>query len=1658
MAKLHIVSIGGTGHKVLTSLIHLAACGAFRNKQVNKINVICIDGDYANGNLERTTNTFKSYKDLYQALHLLDVDELIEIDSAAPNLFISLYQDDKTSLSLAFAFPKYNTGTPEDDLIRFLYTDDERVKEVKGGFYGHTSIGAVMARNILTDETKTEGKIWAKFKGEIAADDQVVVIGSIFGGTGASCIPVVLKDLEGKKENGAGLAAIILSPYFNIVGEPDKDKKVQPDSNNFNIKAKAALNYYEIEKKLEATHSLYLIGEPSDNFSFETKNDDGAKQKNKAHPIELFAATAVLDFIRNNKERRKSLVYVAKRHFIGKSYCYTWDMLQNVDEYLHILMQAFTKTAIFYNKVLYPQLAKNNSAGVWEDYYDDGQWTLQTKMGEDNKYYYENIHNYLGFFVEWIFEIHKKNLNKVLESGELQWEDDTRVRLFNTAYRDLFYSTECSGGKVKNFDKLVFNEAGQSAEEILAELDYRKPKNDIKGFPALFATLKTLFTENKNNRRQKLIPKNDTENQIKMVNFVSEENDVDLGVPTDVKSSLWVGCPNAKILGGIADGLPNTDLKAYTRNDVAIPSPWSIFITNEMSLTLPKFKGLNEYAYNQWCGLIALLILRRLNNYEQGHKLRIEKLKWNYKDDLFFEKIKDLSFPTSHLFGEKTADWLDCTAVKLGNETIAFLAHNTFVCPVFSMSKSAITELNVLNPTIVGSDYEFRSPKDYFAGQNDSNRSKYALKRVLEKIQEIISGQAKQGGENVKIIDSMKKLLRRYWEDLGDVVEDDSISFPSEQELSINSVYDVFEQLCKITFKEEPALPFELINTLPEKRVVLLSLDFTGMTPAELMSSHVTRDLVYSQVRLNNNIRSFVGKRGGIEIVLDTDLLCDAMVMRDQEGNSENAFHSLSGNTIPGYEAVWPVSEKLLELYTPDRLNKMLDIKKENDAILVTLTLEVKGKMRIHKITKKYQIKRIADENRGIDDVGVCSIFESRRLPLWAIWPYAKILNNQKASVWKRYTFFCVDHVYNSTPVFKIEPLFTGGKKEDLKPSKLSAINENAKELYYRHCTELPSALKIFEQRDGNPHYHGAIFLNQPEPTELLDAAWNIGVDFGTTSTSVFYNAGVDDKPEFLQLLNEYRWKEGNSPEPEQVNEKLKSNNICVLCNSIADQGFLNKYFIDRHCLSQKGYASTFEELVNTSEDVTAGLFDKGRIFWHNYENLRNVNAEEDRRKHLKSGIKWESEKKWTARYLNQLLTQISYRAIEMGIGKIRWFFSYPTAFSADDQMTYSDRLEQLIDGLNDTGLKHKFDKDKNILTESVAAALSFWRKKIDYEKFLCIDIGGGTSDISIWVNKKLKFQTSVKFASRDMFIAPLAKLLKRQSVMNTVCTSTVSDRIHTMLRYGEKEASEDSIPFLIENVLFEYIIDFKLRLNELKDEDKAAKHNFVYLVYVAYAGLFFYLTKLIVALLNECDMKGEIIVGLSGKGSKLTEWIQPKPIYKTAEAIIRKKTGFNITFNPQFNGDDAKTETAYGLICNHEDYIQNTSLDDIIPKIFMGCGCTVQIKDGQEQPKQFGKDEFVPSNIPLLKKPEKLSVTFDEASLKDFDEFIDFLDLVAENAKNEIDSIPREWYNKESLLSKMTAHFNNQILAIERRFDPPFIVMLKVFLKYYSEYLYEKN
>jgi hypothetical protein len=543
----------------------------------------------------------------------------------------------------------------------------------------------------------------------------------------------------------------------------------------------------------------------------------------------------------------------------------------------------------------------------------------------------------------------------------------------------------------------------------------------------------------------------------------------------------------------------------------------------------------------------------------------------------------------------------------------------------------------------------------------------------------------------------------------------------------------------------------------------------------------------------------------------------------------------------------------------------------------------------------------------------------------------------------------------------EVDPVFRSGDNASNMDGeqKLSIISTPQRDIYYKRSKTLPSALKLKLKYDANAAslYRGLVFLEKPEVYTANATEWNIGLDFGTTSTTAFYttNSG-DSTPEFLQLLTEYTWREGVK-EPE-INKKL-DNDMMILCNSgneRKDRDYLDYYFIDDKCLKQNGYITAYEGLDVTGEAAEDTAFKSGRIFWHNERNLKIVNATEGRRDNLQTNIKWDGNRDYIGKFLNQLLTQMVYNAACKGVRTINCFFSYPTAFGFDEKGDFQGKVKRLVDNLrNDTGVAITFDP-KNLITESIAAALYFRNKAPMKSLFLCVDIGGGTSDVSIWMSEKNLFQTSVRFASRDMFITPLERLLKRKTVMEVVRSPDIADGIRSMLEYGGGDVSnsKDKIKFFIETVLFEYYDKFKQRLDSLKGEDEACYKNFRYSVFIAYSALCYYLANIISSLLKERKIDNDVadvVFGLSGKGSKLTDWIKSfcTIIYKETESLIHEKTGVEIRFKPEFSADAAKTETAKGLICNLVNGRQKESVEGADATVYLGNG--IELAKNAEAP-----------------------------------------------------------------------------------------------------------
>jgi hypothetical protein len=1702
LATLHIIGIGGTGHKLTAACVHLAACGAFKGI-IDGIRIACMDADSANGNLAETQDLVSAYGKFYKALNQASALNLVDIQMFP---FVRLYEDTQTSLNEAFKMAGFSEDT--ERLSRFLYTEDEIKTEFDMGFYGHTSIGTLIVKKILEKDSG-----WKNFLGGITGGDVVFLFGSIFGGTGASVIPVVLGELSKMKEINPHMryATLLLMPYFETFGDIREKGRLRPDSASFHLKAKASLYYYANQHQYKHVDALYVIGEPRENFSCEAASRGAHNQKNKAHPVELFAASAVVDFIKNagktdnaNKREDHVIVTADRERAEEKSgdYYYTWKMIKRIDDSLPQNIQRLVKTAVFYNKVLYGQLKNRGATGDWERNYDAE--LLHKKENDDGTgdFLYDNIRGYTRRLVDWFYDLHKKNRSELDQNtGRPAWDANPCVQLLNGEYKEPFNNEPVSDTIIPHFDEFVYHdEKPKRSNKIYIEFAGASPEqNDGKGFPALFNVLIRLI-----DKKPGLFDKKSKTAGVDYPNvpFLSMEGHVSHTgrTPPDAEH-LWVAAQAGQLLEDIADGLPYSVSEHFTRDSLSIPSPWSVFITDELILTGEEtFETLSVLSYNTWCGLIALLALRKLRAYDtDGLKLKQLTL----ENNSFVNSITTTStfLPYSSVF-KKTA-WSDFWAITLPNPeggktvTLAFLSHETLVCPAYSIPDTILDKLHTMEPGIVNERRKFQSPDCYFAGQSQSDKdAKYGLCLFLEKLENILTDCANNGGSN-EIIDELKKRNKKFLEDLrknGKEDHSDAIRLhPTEgAPADVPSIFNLYVE------RSIPHnLPFELININPDKKAVLIGLNILGISSASprAASIFVTETLKYGQINAANISGYAIGKDGkpknqnGYLVLHDDDLLNDTMVAVKKD-DTTSVFHSLSNSkmSLRDYEVVWPLNGTLLELYAPQALNDMVSVKEADDSFTVSLELPLaQGK---HVITKTY--KKTLDHNETFHGEPLCYIFDRDWLPLWAVWPYAEVIDSSKedeGNKWQRYSFFCVERDLQSfagTKVLEIEPVFKPGDTAAGigKPNELSTVSRKdsgrVRGVYHRHSQTLPWALQVNIKNGADPDKPaGFVFLKEPARKILRRGVeWNIGLDFGTTSTTAFYSTNNDSNPRFVRLLSEYFWKNDQTVMDES---KKATSEVKILCNSGSDkENILDPSFIDEQCFSQNSYITAFEEMDNSGK-VEDKIFETGRIFWHNHVVFGKINSEPTciRRNNLKTNIKWDSgDRSYIDKYLNQLLTQIVFKATEDGVGKINWYFSYPSAFDWDSEEKYRHVLKSLVSKISDeSGVAYNQEavkKSANLTTESIAAAEYFISKpeNNNLPLFLCVDIGGGTSDISIWTRDSNLFQCSVRFASRDMFVAPLAKILNNGNIMHVVCGNSTDDRIFNMLNYAGSDKSantEEKIRFFIESVLYEHYELFHYRLTTLTGDEERAYHKFKYSIFIAYTALCYYLGLIVGDLFYNKIIPDDIatmVMGISGKGSKLTDWIDRRLrnaiMEKIQKLIADKKTKKEMKIEMDMSTDDSvKTETARGLIINFakKDQTKNAK-EDSKPQFYMG-GSVKLKKDPLEI--NYEKNRFIFTSDKDLKEfmkaPGTLKTEFD-AELQDFGAFLDFFNSIAGTTDGNMEEISLDWYsqNKNTLYTRMKTAFENTLKENER-FEPPFISMVKAFLVYYSkEYLYAQK
>jgi len=301
---LYVFGIGGTGARVIKALTMLLASGV-RVPNTNAIIPILIDPDNSNGDLTRTLELLRLYKDI--RMHTEH-----DVNGFFFNELKSLADAEGTNTTNAHHFQLEGIGSnrfkevielsnmsrASQAMTRLLFSDTNLNADMQIGFKGNPNIGSVVLNRFK------ESPVFQAFANAFNPDDRIVIVGSIFGGTGAAGLPLLIKNLRDADPSlpkhqllrDAPIAAISVLPYFDVQG----DDGVSIDSNTFVSKTKAALTYYaENLCRNNTLNALYYLGDAVSNTQ---KGADGsAAQRNKAHFIELAAAMAVVNFMSYDK-------------------------------------------------------------------------------------------------------------------------------------------------------------------------------------------------------------------------------------------------------------------------------------------------------------------------------------------------------------------------------------------------------------------------------------------------------------------------------------------------------------------------------------------------------------------------------------------------------------------------------------------------------------------------------------------------------------------------------------------------------------------------------------------------------------------------------------------------------------------------------------------------------------------------------------------------------------------------------------------------------------------------------------------------------------------------------------------------------------------------------------------------------------------------------------------------------------------------------------------------------------------------------------------------------------------------------------------------------------------------------------------------------------
>lgn len=311
MNKLYVFAVGGSGERVMNSLVMLLAAGM--KVGANEIVPVFIDNDIKSHALKTSLERIEYYngntaakKGFYEICEWArrqgrDVS-YCPVKIATP-IVLSKNDDGAAIINLDRVIGPLDYRKQFEDEIKIekdlLFTDNDLKMPLDVGFIGNPNVGSV-----VMNCTSLNNEDFYSIYNEVGSQDGVIVVGSLFGGTGAVGIHLIVDRFLQKGDNRPTVAGLSVLPYFKCYGADYRELNVDlrdyvVDVDSQDAKTRAALIYYD--QYMGCLDYLYYVGDGGENKATYSYCIGGNRQDNPSHVVELMSALSVIDFSKRDK-------------------------------------------------------------------------------------------------------------------------------------------------------------------------------------------------------------------------------------------------------------------------------------------------------------------------------------------------------------------------------------------------------------------------------------------------------------------------------------------------------------------------------------------------------------------------------------------------------------------------------------------------------------------------------------------------------------------------------------------------------------------------------------------------------------------------------------------------------------------------------------------------------------------------------------------------------------------------------------------------------------------------------------------------------------------------------------------------------------------------------------------------------------------------------------------------------------------------------------------------------------------------------------------------------------------------------------------------------------------------------------------------------------